>query len=328
MKVFISILLVVYAYSFSFAQHTFSIVAVDAVTGEIGSAGATCGDSIVWPTTKGAVIISDIIPGVGAIHTQALYISANQNNARNRMTSFAESPQQIINYLQSNDAGSNPAVRQYGIVDYNNGSPRSAAFTGANCLDYKNHITGPDYSIQGNILLSQAILDSMEAKYLNTTGSLAERLMAAMQGAKVIGADTRCTPDGVSSLSSFLRVAKPTDSTDLFIDLVVAGTADGVDPIDALQNKYNNWKINNPPTNIYNIKNHHYKVYPSIINKVFYIDNLTYEWVNVTVHDMHGKLVYEGRHAGSKDPIDSSNWPMGSYIVTFKNHYAVKVVKP
>ena len=40
-----------------FSQHTFSIVAVDTITGEIGSAGATCGDSIIWPGTAGAYII-------------------------------------------------------------------------------------------------------------------------------------------------------------------------------------------------------------------------------------------------------------------------------
>ena len=46
-----------------FCQHTFSIVAVDTLTGEIGSAGATCGDSIIWAGTPGAYIISDILPG-------------------------------------------------------------------------------------------------------------------------------------------------------------------------------------------------------------------------------------------------------------------------
>jgi len=55
---------------FGWAQHTFSIVAVDSLTGEIGSAGATCGDSIVWPGTPGAYLISDVIPGVGAIHNR------------------------------------------------------------------------------------------------------------------------------------------------------------------------------------------------------------------------------------------------------------------
>ena len=137
---------------FGNAQHTFSIVAVDSVTGEIGSAGATCGDSIIWPGTPGAYLISDIIPGVGAIHTQAVYITSNQVNARNRMN-LGDAPQDIINWLVANDLTSDPTTRQYGIVDYNNGSPRSAAYTGPNCMNYKNHILGPNYAIQGNILL-------------------------------------------------------------------------------------------------------------------------------------------------------------------------------
>ena len=50
----------------SFAQHTFSIVAVDTTTGEIGSAGATC-----IAAQDGAQTVSDIVLGVGAIHTQS-----------------------------------------------------------------------------------------------------------------------------------------------------------------------------------------------------------------------------------------------------------------
>ena len=64
-----------------------------------------------------------------------------------------------------------------------------------NCFDYKNHIIGDHYAIQGNILLGQSILDSMESRFLNTSGSLSEKLMASLQGAKVIGADTRCYDD-------------------------------------------------------------------------------------------------------------------------------------
>jgi len=192
------------------AQHTFSIVAVDSVTGEIGSAGATCGDSIIWPGTPGAYLISDVIPGRGAIHTQSFWLATNQANARTRMLA-GDSPADIMSWLRQNDAGLDPTRRQYGAVDYNGGSPRSAAFTGSNCFDYKDHITGPGYAIQGNILLGQQILDSMEARYLRTEGSLADKLMAAMQGANVVGADTRCTAEGTSSLSAFLRVAKPTD---------------------------------------------------------------------------------------------------------------------
>ena len=40
-----------------YSQHTFSIVAVDTITGEIGSAGATCGDSIIWPVKDALYVV-------------------------------------------------------------------------------------------------------------------------------------------------------------------------------------------------------------------------------------------------------------------------------
>lgn len=222
------------------AQDTFSIVALDTLTGEIGSAGASCIDDNLLP--GGAIIISDILPGRGAIHTQAWWLSANQQNAHARMEEGL-SPQEIIDWLVANDAGNNPTRRQYGVVDMDeNGHPRTAAFTGVNCYDYKNHITGPNYSIQGNILLGQEILDSMEARFLGTDGSLAEKLMAALQGANVPGADSRCAGEGVSSLSAFIRLAWPSDTNGTFyLDLNVPETPYGVEPIDSLQVLFDEW---------------------------------------------------------------------------------------
>lgn len=228
------------------AQHTFSIVAVDSVTGEVGSAGATCGDSIVWPGTKGAAIIADLLPGVGAINTQSFYLAGNQQNARKRMEA-GDSPSQIISWLENNDVQGNKQARQYGVVTYNSGSPQSAAFTGTQCMDYKNHIIGPNYAIQGNILSGQEILDSMEARFKRRPGCLADKLMEALQGANVVGADSRCKIEGTSSLSSYLKVAKPTDRDDsLTIDIVIAGTPFSIEPIDTLQKEYDKWKANNP----------------------------------------------------------------------------------
>jgi len=130
------------------AQDTFSIVAVDTVTGEIGSAGASC----VGPFGGvGAFILSDVIEGIGGIHTQAYYLAANQVNAHNKMLEGL-SPQEIIDWLVANDAQGNPTIRQYGIVDLTRNG-ESAAYTGVNCDDYKNHVTGPGYAIQGNIFL-------------------------------------------------------------------------------------------------------------------------------------------------------------------------------
>jgi len=216
------------------AQDTFSIVAVDSVTGEVGSAGASCLDDS--QIAGGVLIISDVHPGQGAIHTQAYWNSTNQNNA-SAMMDAGDSPQTIMNFLIFNDAQSNATIRQYGIADLDSsGSPRTAAYTGNNTNDYKNHIIGPYYTIQGNILLGQQILDSMESRFLNEEGNLGCKLMAALQGANVAGADTRCLSEGVSSLSAFLRVARPQDTTGtLYMDLRVVETPFGMEPIDSVQ---------------------------------------------------------------------------------------------
>lgn len=225
------------------AQDTFSIVAVDSVTGEVGSAGATCLD--LSNSTSGALVISDIIPGRGGIHTQAYWNGVNQSNARNRME-LGDTPAEIISWVLANDAGGfglDSSYRQYGIVDFDStGSPRAAGYSGVNTDDYKDHLIGPNYAIQGNILLGPQILDSMESRFLNTQGSLADKLMAAMQGANVPGADTRCLNEGVSSLSAFIRVSRPYDLPgQYYLDLSVLQTPFGAEPIDSLQSLYSNW---------------------------------------------------------------------------------------
>ena len=239
-KFILTVLLVALTFPYTkiFSQDTFSIVAVDTITGEIGSAGASC----VGPIGGvGAFILSEVIEGIGGIHTQASYLTQNQQNARARMLEGL-SPQQIIDWLVANDAGGNPTTRQYGIVDLTRNG-ESAAYTGVNCLNYKNHVTGPGYAIQGNILLGQVIIDTMHSTFLNTPGPLADRLMATLQAAKILGADTRCAARGTSSQSGFVKVVRIGDGGTPYLQIVVPDTPIGKDPIDSLQTMFNNWKI-------------------------------------------------------------------------------------
>lgn len=228
------------------AQHTFSIVALDTLTGEVGSAGASCLDNLQFPGSNGAIIISDLLPGKGAIHSQAKWNSTNQQNARLKMEEGL-SPEEILLWLKTHDVGGpiGSYSRQYGIVDFDSlGHPRSAGYTGNTCMQWRGHKLGVNYAIQGNILLGPQILDSMEARFISSSGTLADRLMAALQGANVVGADTRCNSNGTSSLSAFLRVAKPSDTTGvLYLDLNVPSLPTGMEPIDSLQRRYNNWKL-------------------------------------------------------------------------------------
>ena len=213
---------------------TFSIVAVDTLTGQIGSAGASC--------IQGSIIISDIHPGLGAIHTQSYWNASNQDSASSLMEQ-GYAPQDIIDWLIENDAQNDPTIRQYGIVDLLEGG-RSAAFTGENCSDFKGHKIGDTYAIQGNILLGQSILDDMEEAFLTQYGTFEEKLMASLMAANVVGADTRCTPYGTPSISAFIRVSDPNDYEDqLFMDINVNNAPLTLNPLDSLHVLYWDWKI-------------------------------------------------------------------------------------
>lgn len=236
MRLRISLVLLLFAPSVLWGQDTFSIVAVDPVTGEVGSAGASC--------INGSIIISDVLPGRGAIHTQAFWNGDNQMNAHDRLVEGL-SPQEVIDWLVANDAQGNPTIRQYGIADLSpENEPRTAAYTGVNTMDYKGHILGPNYAIQGNILLGPEILEDMESGFNGQPGTLAKKLMAALQGANVVGADTRCIPRGTSSRSAFIRVAKSHNSPDdLYLDLNIGGFGLTSEPIDELQAQFDEWLV-------------------------------------------------------------------------------------
>ncbi len=314
-KILFSVIILFFSINSSRSQDTFSIVAIDPVTGEVGSAGASC--------VTGSIILSDVYPGRGVIHTQASYLSTNQNYARSLMN-MGLSPQQIRDSVVAHDAQGNPSVRQYGIVDLISGG-RTAAYTGVNCLDYKNHILGPTYSIQGNILLGQQILDSMQARFLRTQGTLADKLMAALQGAKVIGADTRCAGRNTSSISAFLRVGRTQDTLGtLYLSLNVNNTPVNKDPIDSLQVLYNNFltSVKNVsseiPSGIFLGQN-----YPNPFNPV---TNLKFGlskrgFVTLKIYDMLGKeaasLVSESLNAGTYEITWlAGNAPSGIYYYT------------
>lgn len=298
------------------AQHTFSIVAIDPITGEIGSAGATCGDNITWPGTPGAALISDVIPGKGAIHTQSYWNNTNQNNAHLQLLNDANS-QEIIDWLILNDAEGNASIRQYGVVTNIDNTLTSAAFTGSNCFNYKNHVVGDNYSIQGNILLGQSILDSMESRFVNTDGSLAEKLMASLQGAKVIGADTRCIEENVSSLSAFLRVAKENDnSNELYLDIIVPSTPDQLDPIDSVQTLYNTWQNT---LKITEIETHEFYIYPNPTNGELIIQNQNLHHSTVKLFAINGQKLLEIKPNQSKLSIQIEHLNPGLYLLSLSS---------
>ncbi|MFL2607659.1 MAG: DUF1028 domain-containing protein [Flavobacteriaceae bacterium] len=226
--------------SISFSQDTFSIIAVDPETGEVGAAGATC----LFGESNGLInIISSIIPGKGGVISQA-YVCVPNINMTNATTlmELGYSPAQIITWLNNNDScnAGNYQYRQYGIIDFDeSGNVRTAGYTGNLADDYKEDRQGATYSIQGNILLNQSVIDNMEYNFLNTEGSLAEKLMAAMQGANFPGADERCLDEGTSSATAFLVVYDSDDSPNQpSLEFNIVSQPPGIEPIDLLQEMF------------------------------------------------------------------------------------------
>lgn len=214
------------------AYATFSIVAVDTVTGAVGGAGASC--------IANCQIINDIIEGIGAVHTQAYYLAENQQSAHALLAAGA-TPDSIIHWLENNDFEDSPYFRQYGVVTLA-GPGASAGYTGAANSYWAGHLSGPGYAIQGNILLDGWILDSMLAAYQRTTGPLEDKLMAALEAANVPGADSRCFSCNKPSISAFVKVVRPGDGGTPYLYELVTNTVCAKNPIDSLRVRYDLWK--------------------------------------------------------------------------------------
>lgn len=230
-----AVLVLLILFPTALAHATFSIVAVDTVNQIVGSAGASC--------IAGAQIIEGAVESVGAVNTQALWNNHNQSHADSLLRA-GETPSAIVAWLSTHDAandGFTAGDRQYGVVTLA-GPGASAAYTGNSTLFWAGSRTGPGYSVQGNILLDSTIVEMMEEAFLNTPGPLENKLMAVLQAAKVPGADTRCFPQNKSSISAFIRVLRPGDGNQPYLNLVVSNTTGSTDPIDVLQTQFDQWR--------------------------------------------------------------------------------------
>ena len=153
----------------------------------------------------------------------------------------------------------------------------------------------------------------MKSRYLGTSGQLAVRLMAALQGAKVIGADTRCTQ--TSSLSAFIRVANPNDPVNgpYFLDINVPLVHTGRDPIDSLQVLFNMW-LTTGLSSFSNVMPKEYSLYQNYPNPfnpttIIRFDITKQSNVKIVVYDMLGNEVAK--------LVDAANLPAGSYSTDF-----------
>jgi len=158
--------------------HTFSIVARDSVTGDIGVAVQShwfsVGTSVSWAEA-----------GVGAVATQSLINESFGPRALD-MLKEGYSPQQAMDSLIAADEGR--AFRQVAIID---AKGRVAVYTGEKCITDAGHIKGKQYSVQANMMLNDDVWPAMSKAYENAEGSLAERMTAALQAAQDSGGDIR-----------------------------------------------------------------------------------------------------------------------------------------
>jgi uncharacterized Ntn-hydrolase superfamily protein len=97
-----------------------------------------------------------------------------------------KSAQETIDQLLKDDP--EKERRQVGLIDANG---NAATFTGKECFDWAGGITGPNFSVQGNILVDEKTVESMARVFTETEGTLAERLLAALDAGQEAGGDSR-----------------------------------------------------------------------------------------------------------------------------------------
>lgn len=157
---------------------TFSIIGYDPVTKETGIAVQSkfLGVGAVVPWAKA---------GVGAVATQSFANTAFGPEGL-ELLEAGYSPQETIDKLIENDP--DRELRQFAII---NAAGDTAAFTGNECYDWAGDQQGTYCSAQGNILVSEETVKALADTFEKTTGTLAERLLAALNAAQNAGGDSR-----------------------------------------------------------------------------------------------------------------------------------------
>jgi uncharacterized Ntn-hydrolase superfamily protein len=158
---------------------TFSIVAADVETGEVGCAVQSryfaVGSVVPWAKA-----------GVGAVATQAAGVAAYGPKVLVLLEEGLE-PATALDRALADDRARE--TRQLGVVTADG---RAAAHTGAECLPWAGHRVGDGYAVQGNILAGEPVVTEMERVFLETSGaSLAERLVSVLESAQAAGGDRR-----------------------------------------------------------------------------------------------------------------------------------------
>jgi uncharacterized Ntn-hydrolase superfamily protein len=157
---------------------TYSIVALDPASGELGAAVQShwfsVGSLCIWAR-----------PGVGAVATQSVVEPAYGPNALDRLADGIGAQQALGELLA---ADSMAAVRQVAVLDARGGL---GAHTGADCIVHAGHVTGAHHSAQANMMARETVPQAMSAAFEASEGALHERLLVALEAAEGEGGDVR-----------------------------------------------------------------------------------------------------------------------------------------
>ncbi len=164
----------------SHAMATFSIVAIDPATGDLGVAVASryfaVGAVVPWAEAN-----------VGAIATQA-NVNVGYGARGLELLRQGLTAQQVLDKLFAEDTFPGKGGRQIAIVD---SKGNVAVFTGDEAQDWKGHRKGATWSAQGNILVGPHVVEAMGKAFESTNDDLAEKLYAALKAGDEAGGDSR-----------------------------------------------------------------------------------------------------------------------------------------
>lgn len=191
--------------------HTFSIVARDARTGEMGVAVQSHWFSV-------GAIVPWAEAGVGAVATQS-FVDPSYGKFGLELMRNGKSAPEALKELLAKDAARD--VRQVAMIDARG---RVDAWTGSKDIPAAGHIVGTDFSVQANLMANDRVWPAMAAAFRKTKGDLAERMMAALEAAQAAGGDIR----GRQSAAIIVVTGKPTGKpwADRIFDLRVDDNAE------------------------------------------------------------------------------------------------------
>ena len=193
--------------------HTYSIVARDPKTGDLGVAVQShwfsVGSVVPWAEA-----------GVGAVATQS-FVKASYGPLGLALLRSGKTAEQALQQLLAMDPRAD--VRQVAIVDAKGGV---AVHTGAHCIAKAGHSKGAGYSTQANLMLRETVWDAMGHAYESAEGDFAARLLAALAAAQHEGGDIR------GQQSAAILIVRGTSTghvwEDRLVDLRVEDSADPV----------------------------------------------------------------------------------------------------